>query len=183
MPLSGYGGFRKKRIKIRLTLLTRDGVLLRHDYSFPSFCINFPMETHDAKLWLKKKVLRQNKLFSELDDTRLDFLIGYAQTKLLSEDEYLYRKGAEADDTFCIIIFGSMNIIGDHGTVVAVLKSGAILGEIGIIGLYNKRTADVVAAEPTSILEWTFSAINEKAPYLLPKLKQAALQKLSHSRR
>ncbi len=140
------------------------------------------MENHDAKLWLKKKVLRKIELFRDLDDTRLDFLIGYAQTRLLSEGEFLYRKGAQADGTFCIIIFGSMNVVGDHGNIVAVLKSGAILGEIGIIGLYNKRTASVVAVEPTSILEWTFSAIDEKAPYLLPKLKQAALQKLRHSR-
>ncbi|PIE31752.1 hypothetical protein CSA56_17375 [candidate division KSB3 bacterium] len=141
------------------------------------------MDMQDAKLWLKKKILRQNDLFSDLDETRLDFLIGYAETKFLSEGEYLYRKGEEADDTFCIIIFGKVNIIGERGDVVAVLKNGAILGEIGIIGLYNKRTADVVAVEPTSILEWTFSAINEKAPYLLPKLKQSALQKLSYSRR
>ena len=67
--------------------------------------------------------------------------------------------------------------------MLAMVKSGEILGEIGIIGLYNKRTADVLAAESTSILEWTFGDIKEKAPYLLPKLKKAALRKLSHSRR
>ncbi len=141
------------------------------------------MEIHDAKLWLKKKVLRQNDLFTELDDAKLDFLINHANTKLLSAGEFLYRKGEEANDTFCIIIFGKMNIIAAHGNIVAAVKSGEILGEIGIIGIYNKRTADVVALEPTSILEWTFGDIKDKAPYLLPKLKQAALRKLSLSKK
>ena len=140
------------------------------------------MEGHDAKLWLKMKALRRNDLFSDLDDGKLGFLIGYAETKLLPEGEFLYHKGEEANDTFCIIIFGKMNIIGPFGEILAELKAGEVLGEIGIIGLYNKRTADVVAAEATSILEWTFSDINEKAPYLLPKLQQAALKKLSLSR-
>ena len=141
------------------------------------------MEIHDAKLWLKKKVLRQNDLFTELDDARLDYLINHANTKLLAVGEFLYHKGEEANDTFCIIIFGKMNIIAAHGNIVATVKSSEILGEIGIIGIYNKRTADVVAIEPTSILEWTFGDIKDKAPYLLPKLKQAALRKLSLSRK
>lgn len=140
------------------------------------------MEGRDAKLWLKKQALRKNALFSDLDDNKLDFIIGYANTKLLSEGEFLYHNGEEANDTFCIIIFGKMNIVGPYGQTLAVLKAGEVLGEIGIIGIYNKRTADVVAAEATTILEWTFSDINEKAPYLLPKLKQAALKKLSLSR-
>ena len=141
------------------------------------------METRDAKHWLKKKVVRQNALFADLDDTRLDFLIDNAQTKLLSEGEFLYHKGEKADDTFCILIFGQMNIVGENGNVLAVMKSGEILREIGIIGIYNKRTADVVAAESTSILEWTFGDIKEHAPYLLPKLQKAALKKLNQSRR
>ena len=62
----------------------------------------------DAKLWLKKKVLRQNALFSDVDDLRLDYLIGNAQTRLLNAGDFLYHKGAEANDTFCIIIFGKM---------------------------------------------------------------------------
>ena len=137
----------------------------------------------DAKLWLKKKVMRQNDLFSDVDDLRLDYLIGNAQTKLLNAGDFLYRKGAESDDTFCIIIFGKMKIIGANGQELAIVKSSEILGEIGIIGIYNKRTADVIAIEATSILEWTFGDIKDKAPYLLPKLKQAALKKLSLTRK
>lgn len=140
------------------------------------------IEGSDAKLWLKMKALRKNDLFSDLDDSKLGFLIGYAETKLLSEGEFLYHRGEEANDTFCIVIFGKMNIIGPNKQLLAELKAGEVLGEIGIIGIYNKRTADAVAAEATSILEWTFSDINDKAPYLLPKLKQAALKKLSLSR-
>ncbi|MCP4397187.1 MAG: cyclic nucleotide-binding domain-containing protein [bacterium] len=140
------------------------------------------MGGRDAKLWLKKKALRKNDLFSDLDDGKLDFIIGYANTKLLSEGEFLYHKGEEANGTFCVIIFGKMKVVGPHGQFLAELKAGEVLGEIGIIGIYNKRTADVLAAEATLILEWTFSDINEKAPYLLPKLKQAALKRLNFSR-
>ena len=107
------------------------------------------MQIHDsdAKVWLKKKVLRQNELFSDLDDARLEYLINNGTARLLAAGEALYHKGEETNDTFCIIIFGTMNILGDDGKVVKAMKGGEILGEISLIGLYRKRTADVVAVE------------------------------------
>lgn len=143
------------------------------------------MQIHesDAKVWLKKKVLRQNELFSDLDDARLEYLINNGTARLLAAGEALYHKGEETNDTFCIIIFGTMNILGDDGKVVKAMKGGEILGEISLIGLYRKRTADVVAVEATSILEWTFTDIKDKAPYMLPKLQKAALKKLRFTQR
>jgi CRP-like cAMP-binding protein len=136
------------------------------------------MKISDAKVWLTKKVLRENELFEDLDDKILGTLITYANAKLLSKDEILYRKGEEANDTFCIIIFGSVKIVGDAGQELAVLKRGKVMGEIGVMGMQHRRSADVVALEPTSILEWTFNDVKDKAPSLMKKLQKLALANL-----
>jgi CRP/FNR family cyclic AMP-dependent transcriptional regulator len=139
------------------------------------------MKISDAKVWLTKKVLRENELFQDLDDTVLESLITYADAKLLAEGEMLYKRGEAANDTFCIIIFGSVKIVGENGQVLAVMRRGRVMGEIGIIGMQHKRSADVVALEPTSILEWKFNDIKDKAPDLTKRLQQLALTNLRRS--
>ena len=141
------------------------------------------MKISDAKVWLTKKVLRENDLFEDLDDTLLGTLITHANAKLLSQDEFLYRRGEEANDTFCIIIFGSVKIVGDAGQVLAVLKRGKVIGEIGVMGMQHRRSADVIALEATSILEWRFGDIKDKAPNLMKKLQKLALTNLRSTRR
>lgn len=136
------------------------------------------MKISDAKVWLTKKVLRENELFEDLDDPLLGTLITYANAKLLSKDEILYKKGEEANDTFCIIIFGSVKIVGNVGQELAVLKRGKVMGEIGVMGMQHKRSADVIALEPTSILEWRFSDVKDRAPSLMRKLQKLALAHL-----
>ena len=138
------------------------------------------MKISDSKVWLTKKVLRSNELFQDLDDTTLEILVTHANVKLLSENEMLYRKGEVSNDTFCIIILGSIKIVGENGQILSVMKSGEVIGEIGIVGLQNKRSADVIALEPTSILEWTFSDIKDKAPSLLKNLQKVAKQVALH---
>ncbi len=141
------------------------------------------MKISDAKVWLTKKVLRENELFQDFDETTLDTLITHADAKLLSKGDMLYRKGEAANDTFCIIIFGSVEIIGENDNVLAVLKRGKLMGEIGVIGMQHRRSADVIALEPTSILEWTFSDIKDKAPDLMKRLQKLALTHLRSPRK
>ena len=136
------------------------------------------MKISDAKVWLTKKVLRENELFQDLDDTILDRLVTHANAKLLAKDEVLYRRGETSNDTFCIIIFGSVKIVGDSGHVLAVMDRGNVMGEIGIMGLQKRRSADVVALEPTSILEWTFPDIQNISPGLEKNLQKLALTHL-----
>jgi len=136
------------------------------------------MKISDAKVWLTKKVLRENELFQDLDDPTLDKIIGHADARLLAQDEVVYRRGDAANDTFCIIIFGSVKIVGNTGQVLAVLKRGKVMGEIGIMGLQQRRSADVIALEPTSILEWKFSEIKDTSPTLIKNLQKLALTHL-----
>ena len=136
------------------------------------------MKISDAKIWLTKKVLRENELFQDLDEHVLDSLVTHADAKLLAKDELLYRRGEAANDTFCIIIFGSVKIVGDTGQVLAVLDRGKVMGEIGIMGLQKRRSADVAALEPTSILEWTFPDIKDISPHLEKNLQKLALTHL-----
>ena len=136
------------------------------------------MKISDAKVWLTKKVLKENELFQNLDETVLDSLIAHAEAKLLAKDEVLYRRGEASNDTFCILIFGSVKIVGDSGQVLAVLERGKVMGEIGIMGLQKRRSADVVALEPTSILEWTFTDVKELSPNLEKNLQKLALTHL-----
>ncbi len=137
------------------------------------------MEIEGAKLWLTKKVLRKNPLFQDLDDERLELLIKYARVRLLAEGDYLYKKGEASNDTFCAIVFGSVKVVVPSGEVVKISKSGELMGEMGVTGVNRQRTADVIATEPTSILEWTFSEVRTKAPYMYSKLEQVAK---SHNR-
>lgn len=138
------------------------------------------MQTSDAKVWLKKKILRENPVFRDLDDATVETLIRYAQTKMFSEGETVYKKGELAKDTFCIIVFGSAKIVDDKGKVIRVMKSSELIGEIGITSPQQKRTADVIAVEATSILEWTFSEIKDKSPSILKKLKDVAIKNLKN---
>ena len=140
------------------------------------------MKISDAKVWITKKVLRENELFRDLDDILLETLITHADAKLLAEGDMLYRQGEASNDTFCIIIFGSVKIVSENGQILAVMKRGRVMGEIGIMGMQHKRSADVVALEPTSILEWRFGDIKDKAPDLIKKLQQLALTTLRSSR-
>ena len=140
------------------------------------------MKISDAKVRITKKVLRENELFRELEETVLDTLIAHADAKLLAEGEFLYKRGEAANDTFCIIIFGSVKIVGETGQVFAVNKRGKVMGEIGIMGMQHKRSADVIALEPTTILEWRFADIKNKTPTLLKKLQALALTNLRSRR-
>jgi CRP/FNR family cyclic AMP-dependent transcriptional regulator len=141
------------------------------------------MKISDAKIWLTKKVLRENELFQDLDDKILDALIAQANMKLLSEGNTLYHKGDPADDTFCIIIFGSVKIVGDNGQVLAVQKRGKVMGEIGVMGMQHTRSADVIALEPTSILEWRFSDVKDQSPELIKRLQNLAFLHLRSTRK
>lgn len=140
------------------------------------------MKISDAKVWLTKKVLKENELFHNLEEPVLDSLIAHADAKLLAKDELLYHRGEAANDTFCIIIFGSVKIVGDTGHMIATLNRGNVMGEIGIMGLQKRRTADVVALEPTSILEWTFTDVKELSPNLEKNLQKLALTHLRNLR-
>ncbi len=137
------------------------------------------MKIEGAKLWLTKKVLRKNELLQDLDDERLETLIKHAQARLLATGDYLYTRGEPSNDTFCAIVFGSLKVVIETGRVVKVTKSGELMGEMGITSIQRKRTADVIATEPTSILEWTFSDIRDKAPYLKRKLEKLASERRS----
>ena len=141
------------------------------------------MKISDAKIWLTKKVLRENELFQDLDEKILDALIEQANVKLLSEGDILYHKGDPADDTFCLIIFGSVKIVGDSGQILAVQKRGKVMGEIGVMGMQHTRSADVVALEPTSILEWRFSDVKDKSPELIKRLQNLAFMHLRSTRK
>lgn len=140
------------------------------------------MKISDAKVWLTKRVLKENELFQDLSEAVLDSLISHADAKLLAKDEVLYRRGEASNDTFCIVIFGSVKIVGEQGQVLAVMQRGKVMGEIGIMGLQHKRSADVIALEPTSILEWRFGDIKDLSPNLIKNLQKLALTHLRSMR-
>ena len=140
------------------------------------------MKAHDAQMWLKKKVLRKNELFQDFDDITLENLIRHARTKLLSAGDVLYKSGEASNDTFCAIVFGSLKVVIPGGQVVKVSKSGQVMGEVAVAMLQKKRSADVIATEPTSILEWTYSDIKVKIPSLERKFEKLALKHLRSNR-
>jgi CRP-like cAMP-binding protein len=126
-----------------------------------------------------KTALQLCELFTSLDDSDLDVLMKNGEVKELPRGKILYMKGAKSDDTFCLIVSGSMNIVAKDGHVVKEIGESEVIGEVALSNPYKIRTVTVIAKEPTEILEWNINHIKEKIPGLWKKLLKLAWKKMS----
>ncbi len=122
----------------------------------------------------KMAVLKESIVFHELEDSLLDTLIFFSDTKNFSEGEAVYKKGEPSNDKFCLILSGSVNIIAADGNIFKVVGSGEVIGEIALSDPNHKRTVTVTTAEPTEILEWDVNHIKEQIPGIWKKLVKLA---------
>ena len=126
-----------------------------------------------------KTALQLCELFTSLDESDLDVLMKNGEVKQLPRGKILYMKGAKSDDTFCLIVSGSMNVVAKDGHVVKEIGESEVLGEVALSNPYQIRTVTVIAKEPTEILEWNINHIKEKIPGLWKKLLKLAWKKMS----
>lgn len=119
-------------------------------------------------------VLKNSRVFHELEDSLLDTLMFLSYTKQFSEGETIYQKGEPSNDRFCLILSGSVNIVSKNGGIFKVVGSGEVIGEIALSDPNHKRTVTVTTAEPTEILEWDVNHVKEQIPGVWKKLMKLA---------
>lgn len=123
-------------------------------------------------------VLKNSKVFGDLDDELLDTLIFLGYTKLFAAGETIYLKGEASNDRFGLIVSGKVNIVTKEGTIFKAVGNGEVIGEIALSDPNHKRTMTVVAAEPTEILEWDVNHVKDQIPRLWKKLVKLAWEHL-----
>jgi len=112
--------------------------------------------------------LRFQDVFATFDDDTFDDMLDAMHLRLLKAGDTLVRKGDEATSLFVVVegrLDGYLELDGVR-TKLGSIQPGDICGEIGYF-LDGKRTAEVVAAEGSSVLELAYSKLDElrdKAP-------------------
>jgi CRP-like cAMP-binding protein len=114
------------------------------------------------------------EIFSGFEESHLYFLIENGRIKHFTEDQTIYRKGEEANGTFCLIASGNANIISENGEILYAIGPGNIIGEIGTISPQSKRTITVRAADEIAAVEWDLEAISKELPGLFENLRDLA---------
>lgn len=121
-----------------------------------------------------KTILRKNDLFNTLANDELDVLIENGNIREFLRGKIIYMKGEKSNDTFCLILSGSVNIVAAGGNILKEMGSGEVIGEIALSDPHHIRTVNVIAKEPTLVLEWNVNHIKGKIPVLWKKLLKLA---------
>lgn len=121
-----------------------------------------------------KTILRKNDLFNTLANDELDVLIENGSIREFLRGKIIYMKGEKSNDTFCLILSGSVNIVAAGGNILKEMGSGEVIGEIALSDPHHIRTVNVIAKEPTLVLEWNVNHIKGKIPVLWKKLLKLA---------
>ena len=123
-----------------------------------------------------KSVLQHSDVFRECTENQLQELLLLATPKCFAEQDTVYTRGDPTNNTFCLIISGSVHIIDDHTGFVAVRGTGEVIGELALFVPQHQRTFTVVAVETVEVLEWDIQRLNssslQRSHSLLPLLKE-----------
>ena len=89
-------------------------------------------------------------------DLSIDWLKPYMSKRFVRKGEVLFRKGDSADMMFCILtgVFRLAELGID-------IRSGAIVGELGMLAPDNRRTQTLVCLEDGDLLQITYFHIQE----------------------
>ena len=87
------------------------------------------------------------------------------KTRKLKENEILIKQDSE-DQTIYILIDGSLEIKRD-GTFIRKVEEGEVIGELAYLGQF-KRSADVIASTPCSVLEIPVDVLKNELEALDP---------------
>ncbi len=107
-------------------------------------------------------LLRQVELFSELDDDQINKLASAANQRTLAAGEKIVEEGDTAGLGFWIVSSGSVDIV-QRGEKINSAGPGQYFGEMALLSdRGTPRSADVVAAEETTLLQltrWDFKSL------------------------
>lgn len=98
--------------------------------------------------------LQEFDLFADFDSEALNRLMEEARVLELSPDDVLFEQGDEPDQAFFVVLSGEVGVrkhMRNEEEIVARLKPGDFLGELGLFSDRN-RLAGGVVTEPSRVL-------------------------------
>lgn len=100
-----------------------------------------------------KRIVIQCREVSGLDEVSQAFLLRHGDEIVFDTGEIIYAEGAELDDSFCVLLSGSV-AIERGGKVVAETSTSHIFGDMAYFFPPYNRTATVRATSPgTAVLK------------------------------
>jgi glutaminase len=125
------------------------------------------------------------EILAELDPAELDILGRSLVRRSFAAGEIIISEGTRADGLF-FLLEGAVDVcvarVGEEGTMrLAAIDAGNVFGELALLG-GPRRTADVVAATPVTVLELkaaAFAALAPDHPAIQAKLIAAVARSLS----
>jgi hypothetical protein len=123
-----------------------------------------------------KRILIECPALSGLDYVSQGFLLRHGDETIFSAGEIIYGQGTKLDDTFCILLSGSV-AIEKGGRVVADTSKSHVFGEMAYFSSLRQRTATVRATSPeTSVLRIRLPSENLDSPLFASLKKHFAVQ-------
>ncbi|MFO7548491.1 MAG: cyclic nucleotide-binding domain-containing protein [Acidimicrobiia bacterium] len=101
------------------------------------------------------EALLQSSLMRALDDRQLNSLASVARRRRFDPGEHLIREGTAGALAMFVVLEGKVGVKKGE-QLIAEFGPGAHVGEVAVLGPEDqRRTADVVAIEPTTVLQLT----------------------------
>ena len=103
--------------------------------------LNNPEDLHRA--------LRSNFLFRQLDDAEIESLANSTEVREYAENDVIVHEGDDADALY-LVVAGNVNVMKGNDQFLALLGRNGFFGEMGLFAEGAKRSANCVAATPTT---------------------------------
>jgi glucose-6-phosphate 1-dehydrogenase len=135
----------------------------------------------DGRQWhevVTEEVLRCVPLFKDADRLFLEQVVMALRAQQAAAGELLIKKGDIGRELY-LVARGQVEVIGETGKVIKVLRDGDIFGEIAVL-TSQPRTADVRAKTPCDLFvldKADFSRILRDNPHVAEAVKQIAKER------
>jgi CRP/FNR family transcriptional regulator, cyclic AMP receptor protein len=101
----------------------------------------------------KVEALRSSTLLSALSDSELESLLGIVNERTFAPGEYLIRAGDTGALAMYVILDGKVQV-SRKDNPLTTMGPGQHIGEMALLGPQDlARSADVMAVEPTTVLQ------------------------------
>jgi CRP-like cAMP-binding protein len=125
-------------------------------------------------------VLASAPLFNLLDGPALRLLAFAAETRLLREDEILFRKGERSDGGY-VVMDGAVALDVGDGSPVFLAETGAVIGRTALF-VRTSRPATATATAPSAVMRVSqrlMRRVLEEFPSAAAALRQAQAAELA----
>ena len=94
------------------------------------------------------KVIGKLRLFRDCEPEDIEQLLRICNLKAYETDQIIYQRGRSSQEML-ILLSGKLRVISESGDLLAAIKPGSSVGEMGVF-TGQPRSADIVAAEKST---------------------------------